>query len=326
MSYSYSKMNEMEEILISLELPKKYRGTRTILVLLSIGGLTEASKWSSVSQDFLRIHDVIQRINEYYPAKGGTDKKYAGYAENSRETIRDSSISPLCDLAILESNGEKSNSGNIGYRFTKEFAQLLKCYKTDEWNDELAFFRDNHKTYAEKYDQKKKIDKGLPVSFDGKSFELPRSKHNKLQVAILQEWVPRFAPDSKLLYIGDTKNRQVIKDDNMMNNLGVHVLDKKLMPDIILYNENENHKWILFLEAYTSTGELTVERVNKIRECCTNVREDVELIFVTAFLDMKTCLQAFKNIAWDTEIWIAEEETHMIHKNGDKFLSAHERP
>lgn len=27
--------------------------------------------------------------------------------------------------------------------------------------------------------------------------------------------------------------------------------------------------------------------------------------------------------AWDTEIWVAEEPTHMIHKNGNKFLDAH---
>ena len=31
---------------------------------------------------------------EYYPNKGGTDLKRGGYSENSRETIRDDSVSP----------------------------------------------------------------------------------------------------------------------------------------------------------------------------------------------------------------------------------------
>ena len=38
---------------------------------------------------------------------------------------------------------------------------------------------------------------------------------------------------------------------------------------------------------------------------------------------MKKCQQKFLSIAWDTEIWVAEEPTHMIHKNGNKFLDAH---
>jgi len=35
---------------------------------------------------------------------------------------------------------------------------------------------------------------------------------------------------------------------------------------------------------------------------------------------MKKALKVFPNIAWDTDIWIVEDETHMIHKNGDKFI------
>lgn len=31
-------------------------------------------------------------------------------------------------------------------------------------------------------------------------------------------------------------------------------------------------------------------------------------------------LQVYAKVAWDTEIWIAEEPTHLTHKNGDKFI------
>ena len=75
--------------------------------------------------------------------------------------------------------------------------------------------------------------------------------------------------------------------------------------------------------AYTSTGELTIERVSKIKEYCKDCPKDIEIIFVTAFQTMKKCQQKFLSIAWDTEIWVAEEPTHMIHKNGNKFLDAH---
>ena len=95
------------------------------------------------------------------------------------------------------------------------------------------------------------------------------------------------------------------------------------MPDIILFDETSEHKWIIFIEAYTSTGEFTIERVSKIKKYCTNCPTDIEIIFVTAFASMKKCKEKFLSIAWDTEIWIAEEPTHMVHKNGNKFINAH---
>ena len=35
---------------------------------------------------------------------------------------------------------------------------------------------------------------------------------------------------------------------------------------------------------------------------------------------MDSLLQVYPKIAWDTEIWIAEEATHLTHKNGDRFM------
>ena len=43
-------------------------------------------------------------------------------------------------------------------------------------------------------------------------------------------------------------------------------------------------------------------------------------IFVTAFLDFKTYKKFSEQLAWETEIWLAELPDHMIHMNGDKFL------
>ena len=152
-------------------------------------------------------------------------------------------------------------------------------------------------------------------------FHLKRSAHNKLQAAILEEFVPIFVPGAKLLYIGDTKKRELVKDVEFLNELNITVLEHAMLPDLILYQEEK--KWLLFIEAYTSTGELTIERVSKIKEYCKDCPKDIEIIFVTAFQTMKKCQQKFLSIAWDTEIWVAEEPTHMIHKNGNKFLDAH---
>ena len=43
-------------------------------------------------------------------------------------------------------------------------------------------------------------------------------------------------------------------------------------------------------------------------------------VYVTAFLDFKTFKKFSEDLAWETEVWIADMPDHMIHLNGDKFL------
>lgn len=319
--YPYKKMNEMKAILETLQMPSKLKNTRTVLTLLAIARMRENSKWSAAEESYSRPHDMIVFMNEHYPDKGGTDSKRGGYSENSRETIRDDTVTPLCNIAVLEHNGAKSQSEKSAYRLTKEFAMLLRAYGTEGWQEEVDFYLLTHQTYEEKYSQIRQIDKGMSVTYNGEEFQLKRSPHNKLQVAILEDFAPTFVSGAKLLYIGDTKKRELVKDYKLLEQLNVKVLDHAMLPDIILYQEEK--RWLVFVEAYTSTGELTVERVEKIKEYCKECPPDIQIIFVTAFSSLKKCQQKLLSIAWDTEIWVAEEPTHMIHKNGNKFISAH---
>ena len=48
------------------------------------------------------------------------------------------------------------------------------------------------------------------------------------------------------------------------------------------------------------------------------------LVFVTAFLDRRAMLKYLNDISWETEVWIAESPTHLIHFNGERFLGPYE--
>ena len=43
-------------------------------------------------------------------------------------------------------------------------------------------------------------------------------------------------------------------------------------------------------------------------------------IYVTAFLNFNTYKRFSSDLAWETEVWIADMPEHMIHLNGNKFL------
>jgi hypothetical protein len=43
-------------------------------------------------------------------------------------------------------------------------------------------------------------------------------------------------------------------------------------------------------------------------------------VYITAFLDKASFRKRAADIAWETEVWLAENPDHMIHFNGPKFL------
>ncbi len=316
-NYEYDVLNDIREILQSIGMPEKYYNPRCVLVLAACLEMTPGKKWNSISEAYHGTHDIIKFINENYPNKAGLDGK--GYQENSRETIRDESLKPFVSAAIMEEKaGLASNDRNNSYRITAQFASLLRKFKTDLWEEELKIYLETHETYSIKIKQVRDIEPGYSVNYNGLEFNLDRSAHNKLQKWILEDFVRYFASGSLLLYIGDTSDRKLCCDYEKMEELGIRVLsDSAKLPDVILYDEKNNR--ILFIEAYSSTGEFNIDRVNYIKSLC-NCKKGTEVAFITAFSNTKKMLQVYPKIAWDTDIWVAEDATHMTHKNGDKFI------
>ena len=156
----------------------------------------------------------------------------------------------------------------------------------------------------------------MPVHINGADYDLSAGKHNQLQKAIVEEFAPRFAPNAHCLYLGDTTEKDLVKDNDKLNELGFEITLHDKMPDVVLYCQDKN--WLYFIEAVTSVGPMSPARILEIQNLTKNVHAGK--IFVTAFLDFKTYKRFSNDLAWETEVWIAELPEHMIHLNGDRFL------
>lgn len=137
-----------------------------------------------------------------------------------------------------------------------------------------------------------------------------------MQKAIVEEFAPCFAPRSICLYIGDTIKKDLVKDVDLLKEIGFDITLHDKMPDVVLYNEEKD--WIYFVEAVTSVGPMSPKRILEIEEMTRNVTAGK--VFVTAFLDFSTFKKFSEQLAWETEVWIAALPEHMIHLNGNKFL------
>ena len=300
------KIDEARELLKTLGMPKAQQADICCYVLLAMAGIKRDTAWVEAGNEWIRIHDIIQFANTYY---GST------YAENSRETFRKQALHHFRNAALVEDNGKATNSPNYRYRLTEEILQVIRVFQTSEWQRSMNRFLKYHERLVDIYASKKKMTM-MPVRINGADFQFSTGKHNELQKAIIEEFAPRFAPNSVCLYVGDTIEKDLVKNVDKLEKLGFEITLHDKMPDVVLYREDKN--WIYFVESVTSVGPMDSKRILEINEMTKNVAAGK--IFVTAFLDFKIYKRFSENLAWETEVWIAEMPEHMIHLNGDKFL------
>ena len=297
-------MTETRELLAALGLPKQQQSDICVLTILGMADIKPETPWSEATNEWLRIHDIIQFANVNYNVS---------YAENSRETFRKQALHHFRTAAITEDNGMATNSPNYRWRLTTEFIDILRNKGISD--APLRAFMTNHESLIDIYASKKKMEM-MPVNINGQDFTFSPGKHNQLQKAIIEEFAPRFAPGAECLYVGDTIQKDLVKREERLRELGFRITLHDKMPDVVLYKPDKN--WLYFVEAVTSVGPMDPKRIQEITAMTQEVRAGK--IFVTAFLDFKTFKKFFDFLAWETEVWLAEQPDHMIHLNGDKFL------
>ena len=137
-----------------------------------------------------------------------------------------------------------------------------------------------------------------------------------MQKAIIEDFASRFAKGAEVLYVGDTEDKDLIKNREYLESIGIVITDHDKLPDVILFVKDKN--WLYFIEAVTSVGPISVKRIQEIESMSTECTAGK--IYVTAFPDRKTYKKFVDQLAWETEVWIADNPDHMIHLNGDKFI------
>lgn len=156
---------------------------------------------------------------------------------------------------------------------------------------------------------------------DGKLVKLSPGAHNKLQKVVVEQFASRFAEEPKLLYLGDTAKKNLYISAEVLKALAFPISEHDKLPDVIIYDEKRN--WLFLVEAVTSHGPMSSRRVRELELMLSGC--SAGLIYVSAFPDMAEFRRHTNNIAWDTEVWIADLPEHLIHYNGDRFLGPRDR-
>ena len=305
------KLEDAKEILKDCGMPVQQQNDISAYTLLTLAEVDPEMDWDQATNSWKRIHDVLEFASEKYEKT---------YAENTRETIRKNCMHQFREGAIVKDNGKATNSPNYRYRITYETLELIQAYNTEAYVERLSAYLKARETLVEKYTSKKQMEM-MPVKINQEELNFSPGKHNELQKAIIENFAPRFAPNAECLYVGDTIKKDLIKNVEKLSNLGFEITLHDKMPDVVLYCEDKN--WIYFIEAVTSVGPMSPQRIIEIEEMTKEVKAGK--IYITAFPDFSTYKKFSEELAWETEVWLSELPDHMIHLNGDKFMGPREK-
>lgn len=313
-------INEALEILESVGIPFNSKSERALekmaLSFLAVAGVTKDWKKVKSSEDnvHLKTREIIQIINKNFEEN---------ISPGSYDDIRrkDLKLLVLADLVVNSGvdKGSATNDPTRGYALHPDFKKLIVSYKTSDWEKNLKTFNKNRPLLSEVLARKRNLDK-IPVKLpSGMPLELSLGEHNVLQKAIIEEFLPRFGSDCEVLYIGDTSNKILHIEETELKKLNFFELSHDELPDIIAFSKKNN--WLYLIEAVHSSGPMSETRVLELKKMLKKCK--AELIFVTGFLTRTEFRKWMLDIAWETEVWIADNPDHLVHFNGHKFLGAY---
>lgn len=305
------KRAEAIEALTALQFGPKQRNDTAAYTLLALLGLLPDDSWENAQAPLLGITPIIAFIAKAYGYR---------YAPNTRETIRDDAVKFFVEEGLLQRNPDDptrpTNSGKTVYQIEPTALSLFRQVGTRKWAQALDQYLVSRKALKLELARRRILTR-VPVTLpDGSQITLSPGGQNPLIKAIIELFCPAFAPGGVVLYIGDTENKFTNMQKSSLAELGIALNSASKIPDVIVHYRAKN--WLLLIEAVTSAGPVDGKRRKELKDLFSGCKAG--LVFVTAFANRRTLQTFIAQIAWESEVWIAEDPDHMIHFNGERFL------
>ncbi|NLT71509.1 MAG: N-6 DNA methylase [Verrucomicrobiaceae bacterium] len=305
------KIDDALDLLQQLDVPRAQRNESSALTLLALLGHTPKTKWKDSKRTFIGITQMMDWFRDHF---GVT------YAPNTRETVRRQTVHQFVEMGLAIPNPDQPdrpvNSPSYGYEIEPSALALIQTYRTRQWKKTLATYLDTVHSLRVLHHREREMNRIEVRLPDGSKKWLSAGGQNVLIKAIIEEFCPRYTPGGYVCYLGDAGEKISADEQAYFQKLGVELDPHGKMPDVAVYLEDRN--WPVLIEAVTSHGPIDNKRKRELQRLFTGCTAD--LVFITAFSTRKSMLQYFPQISWETDVWLAENPSHLIHFDGEKFL------
>lgn len=261
----------------------------------------------------LKTRDVINFVNKHFKEKISS----GSYDDIRRKDLK---LLTVAEVVLRSSPNSATNDSTRGYSINPFYAELIKKYGSKNWEKEVSEKLKSIEPLKQSLKRERSIKKVKVTLPSSKKIEFSSGEHNDLQKAIIEDFLPRYGFGAKVLYVGDTSDKYLHLDKKELEKLNFFEISHEELPDVIAYSKKKN--WLYLIEAVHSSGpinEIRLLQLKKLTEKCS-----ADLVYVTAFLNRPKFRQFMTDIAWETEVWIADNPDHLVHFNGDKFLGPYD--
>jgi hypothetical protein len=309
------KIEQALSILTALGMPKGQLNERSALTLLALLDMRPEIPWSQATDPLIGITPIMDFCRDHYGKL---------YAPNTRETFRRQTMHQFVEAGIAVPNPDDPsrpvNSPKFCYQVEPTALKLFRTYDSPQWSDSLKNYLKLVETLKQRYARARQL-RMVPVTLaEGSAVYLTPGAHSQLVKAIIDDFVPRFVPGGYVIYVGDTANKWRYFDEKALQSLGVTVDAHGKMPAVVIHDMDRD--WLILIEAVTSHGPVDPKRRDELPALSQNPR--LGLVYVTAFLTRSDMARYIGDISWETEVWVKEAGTHLIHFDGKRFLGPYD--
>jgi BsuBI/PstI restriction endonuclease domain/BsuBI/PstI restriction endonuclease HTH domain len=318
MSLATDALIILEALNIPVHLLSARRREHMARAFVTLSGLTPGGTWSRAEDFSTRTLTTKQilRFGREHHGEARSDGTYDDVRRNDLELALAAGIVQ----AAANKKGANTNDSTRGYGIHPAAAKVARAFGTSSWHKACAEFSASWPSLAAELARTRATAQQPVMLPDGIRLDFTGDAHNTLQREVIEQFLPRFGNGARVLYVGEAADKHKHVDERGLRDLGMFKMAHEKLPDVVAYSPTKN--WLFLVEAVTTANpvseirRLTLERL--LQSTCTADR-----VYVTAFPTRATFRRFAAEVAWETEVWIAETPDHLVHFNGDKFLGPH---
>jgi type II restriction enzyme len=305
------KIRDASQILAALGMDSERSNERSALTLVALLHQQPGEPWANAANPMLGTRAIMDWMRDHY------DRNYAA---NTRETIRRFTLHQFADALLVQQNPDQPdrpvNSPKWNYQVTPKALAVIQRYGSPEFGSRVADYLAEVPGLKKQYAAAREMNR-IPITLpSGEPFTLSPGGQNVLIKQMVEEFCPQFTPGAEVLYVGDADSKWALFEADRLAALGVTVDQHGKMPDLVVYLPDKD--WLVLMEAASSHGPVDAKRHGELAALFKDATPG--LVYVSCFPDRKEMRKYLQQIAWETEVWCAEDPTHLIHFNGERFL------
>ncbi len=306
---------------------------KTVFVMLYVGAVEGADRWLRPDQ-VTRMTDAQAGLtgnadreawlNESMrPAAGYIEGRW--YAANTREPIRDETLREglVRTGAVTEREGLPTTSPRPRYALAGEFARLFDPGLQGEalqggiegWREANLSRGALARVAIMRRGAVAREGRVLVTFPSGETRHMEPGPSSAISKAVVEDFAPRFLERPGVIWLSESRNRVVARDDRLARDIGLTIRPGRNLPDLILADLGPAEPLLVFVEVVATAGPVNEARRTMLTEMATDAGfGENQIAFLTAYADRDDT--AFKSsvsgLAWRSFAWFMSEPGNIV--------------